>query len=545
MNSGGDSNASEEEEYQYSDDEDEYQYDASETVGTNNDMGGNKRQRSMMDTSSSSSTTSASSSCAKPAEYRVLQATDLAQEQELFVKDLAQVLDIPASTAGILLRYFHWDKEKLFEQYCVDPEATRKRAGVEFLGRITTTTSLSSSHEEDKTTAPTTTCPICCDDFEPQDVFGVGCGHRFCKDCWDPYLTFKIKEGPGSVYTTCPQQGCGEVVTDEVFQMLVKPTDFELYTKYILRSYVDINKSVKWCPAPSCTNAITSMSSDGISGLVSSMVQCTCGHQFCIKCNEERHLPVACRQLELWQEKCKNESETANWILANTKKCPKCSVRIEKNQGCNHMVCRHCKAEFCWICLGSWKEHGTGTGGYYKCNRYNPSGEDGSGQDSKLSDAAKAKAELDRYLHYYQRYANHNEAGKYAERMRGKTEERMVELQEQNAGSSWIDVQFLKVATEQLIMCRQVLKYTYVLAYYLPNGKEKNLFEYLQVRPEYFFVSSGKKKDEVVVVVVVIHSHAIFSWDRKIWKKIQSISRGSVKWPSIRSIGRKLLTLRA
>jgi ariadne-1 len=53
-----------------------------------------------------------------------------------------------------------------------------------------------------------------------------------------------------------------------------------------------------------------------------------------------------------------NESETANWILANTKKCPACNARIEKNHGCNHMHCKLCKHEFCWICMGPWGEHG-------------------------------------------------------------------------------------------------------------------------------------------------------------------------------------------
>ena len=61
-------------------------------------------------------------------------------------------------------------------------------------------------------------------------------------------------------------------------------------------------------------------------------------------------------QLMRWQEKCSNESETVNWILANTKKCPKCLARIEKNQGCNHMVCKNkgCKKEFCWVCMDDW-----------------------------------------------------------------------------------------------------------------------------------------------------------------------------------------------
>jgi ariadne-1 len=34
------------------------------------------------------------------------------------------------------------------------------------------------------------------------------------------------------------------------------------------------------------------------------------------------------------------------------------------------MTCATCKHEFCWICLASWKEHGSASGGYYKCNKF-------------------------------------------------------------------------------------------------------------------------------------------------------------------------------
>nr|2M9Y_A Chain A, E3 ubiquitin-protein ligase ARIH1 [Homo sapiens] len=69
-------------------------------------------------------------------------------------------------------------------------------------------------------------------------------------------------------------------------------------------------------------------------------------------------------------KKCDDDSETSNWIAANTKECPKCHVTIEKDGGSNHMVCRNqnCKAEFCWVCLGPWEPHGSA---WYNCNRYN------------------------------------------------------------------------------------------------------------------------------------------------------------------------------
>ena len=189
-----------------------------------------------------------------------------------------------------------------------------------------------------------------------------------------------------------------------------------------------------------------------------------------------------CDQLEKWLHKCSNDSETANWILSNTKKCPKCSTRIEKNQGCNHMNCRQCKHEFCWICMGNWADHGASTGGYYKCNRFGGAdAEDAKAEDGKeMSPEERAKRELDRYLHYYQRFHNHDQAGKFAVKAIVKSEQRMEELQEASGGQSWVDVEFLRHATECLVECRRVLKYTYVLGFYMLSGKERDLFEFLQ-----------------------------------------------------------------
>lgn len=98
-------------------------------------------------------------------------------------------------------------------------------------------------------------------------------------------------------------------------------------------------------------------------------VLCKCSGTFCFTCKNEAHRPVDCETVRQWTVKNSAESENLTWIIANTKPCPKCQRPIEKNQGCMHMTCSQCSYEFCWLCLGSWKEHGDGTGGYYACNK--------------------------------------------------------------------------------------------------------------------------------------------------------------------------------
>lgn len=40
---------------------------------------------------------------------------------------------------------------------------------------------------------------------------------------------------------------------------------------------------------------------------------------FSFACGENWHDPVKCNLLRKWQKKCDDDSETSNWIAANTK----------------------------------------------------------------------------------------------------------------------------------------------------------------------------------------------------------------------------------
>ena len=175
-------------------------------------------------------------------------------------------------------------------------------------------------------------------------ILPIGCDHKFCRLCYGEYLRNQVTEGPACIRAHCPEHKCTQSVPRVFFRTLLAAEVGDRYAMFVTRNFIETSKTMRYCPAAGCDKVAVG------SGITT--VRCTCTYPFCFRCGEEAHDPSSCSQLSEWATKCMNESETANWILANTKKCPKCNTRIEKNQGCNHMNCKLCKHEFCWICMG-------------------------------------------------------------------------------------------------------------------------------------------------------------------------------------------------
>lgn len=405
-------------------------------------------------------------------DIRMLNSSEILPVMRKRIREVTEVLDIPACAASVLLREHKWLKESLYEKFYNDPDKIQEKYGVR--GRCQ-----SVSKPPRKKSSRKRECEICYEENTDDNMMAMPCGHEFCRVCWHGFIECAINSGPSCVRMTCPEAGCSEAVTEEEVAACA-PDLLPKFQDYQLRSFVEMNSMTRWCPGPGC-NRVAMSNISGFNGIAC----CDgCYTSFCLRCGSEPHAPASCNELARWNEKCRNESETANWILANTKPCPKCSSRIEKNQGCNHMSCQQCKYEFCWICLAPWSDHGANTGGYYKCNKYDPNAAVGDDQ----SDAARAKRELDKYLHYYKRYHAHSEAQKFAKKQLKDTESRMVLLQESTDNSTWADVEFLKSAVEQLVECRRVLKYTYTFAYYMTETRsnQKERFEHHQEMLEKF-----------------------------------------------------------
>ncbi|KAI5558168.1 hypothetical protein POPTR_017G032000v4 [Populus trichocarpa] len=401
--------------------------------------------------------------------YTVLKEEDIRQRQEDDITRVSTVLSISRVAASILLRHYNWSISKVHDAWFSDEDAVRISVG------------LLDKQVVQFSNARELTCGICFESFPRNKIVSASCGHPFCNTCWSGYISTTINDGPGCLMLRCPDPCCRAAVGQDMINLLAPDEDKEKYSRYLLRSYVEGNRKTKWCPAPGCEYAV-----DFAAGSGSFDVSCLCSHSFCWNCVEEAHRPVDCGTVEKWILKNSAESENMNWILANSKPCPKCKRPIEKNQGCMHMTCTPpCKFEFCWLCLGAWSDHGERTGGFYACNRYEAAKQEGAYDESERR-REMAKNSLERYTHYYERWASNQLSRQKALADLHQMQTVHLEKLSDVHCTPESQLKFITEAWLQIVECRRVLKWTYAYGFYLPEHEhaKRQFFEYLQGEAE-------------------------------------------------------------
>ena len=359
-----------------------------------------------------------------------------------------------------LLQQFFEKGEKLFTDAGIDKNAIKQFSS----------TNSSSSSSQEKKKPMILECDICCSDIDVESAVAVSCGHSFCSDCWRQYFKVKIEEeGMNITNLNCMAKGCKTKVDLSTVSRVLGNTSpaFKKYMKHLMNAYVKTLPLIAWCPGPNCERALKiSMGNSKIA------VTCECKHSFCFNCGMEPHQPATCAMLINWKKKVADDSETFNWLSANTKLCPKCNNPVEKNGGCNHISCK-CGAHFCWMCNNLFS---TATVYNHNCNMF----DDAKAFEGENHQSAKAR--LERYTHYITRYDNHDKSRKMESKLLETTREKMRKLAELDKGNtSWIDQRYLEESTKQLFLCRDILKFTYVFAYYLfdmdPSAATPQLFD--------------------------------------------------------------------
>ena len=196
------------------------------------------------------------------------------------------------------------------------------------------------------------------------------CEHVFCSECIAAY--FKVQIETGSVKALmCPEMKCESQALPSQVKNLVGPDLFAKYDKFLLQSSLDEMSDIVYCPRPPCQSPVV-LEKDATMG-----VCLVCRFAFCSLCKHTFHgvSPCAFRPKEIKRimEEYENGSPTEKlflerkygknrirrmideliseeWMVKNSKDCPRCSAHIEKIDGCNKMTCTKCRTHFCWLC---------------------------------------------------------------------------------------------------------------------------------------------------------------------------------------------------
>ncbi|XP_034258147.1 ankyrin repeat and IBR domain-containing protein 1 isoform X2 [Pantherophis guttatus] len=460
--------------------------------------------------------------------YEGLRPQDLRKLKDMLIVESADMLQAPLFTAEALLRAHDWDREKLLEAWMTNPENCCQRSGVQMptpppsgynawdtlpSPRTPRTTRSSITSPDEISLSPgdieTTMCEICmCNISIFEDPVDMPCGHEFCRACWEAFLNMKIQEGEAhNIF--CPAYDCFQLVPVEIIESVVSKEMDKRYLQFDIKAFVENNPSIKWCPTPACERAVrltrqgsNTTGSETLSFplLRAPAVDCGKGHLFCWECLGEAHEPCDCETWKNWLQKItemKPEElvgvseayeDAANclWLLTNSKPCANCKSPIQKNEGCNHMQCAKCKYDFCWICLEEWKKHSSSTGGYYRCTRYEVI-QHVEEQSKEMTAEAEKKhkrfQELDRFMHYYTRFKNHELSYQLEQRLLKTAKEKMEQLSRALGGSegSCPDTTFIEDAVQELLKTRRILKCSYPYGFFLePKSTKKEIFELMQ-----------------------------------------------------------------
>ena len=194
-------------------------------------------------------------------------------------------------------------------------------------------------------------CYVCAENL-PETSFPplvtVACTHpsQVCQKCTSSWLSSQV-ESNSLDNIKCAQ--CQEKLAHDDIQRLASPDVWERYRKRLLLSYLSSEAAFHWCINEQCDSGQIHIGTSPICG--------ECGMSKCIDHNVPWHTGLSCELYEsrLAYRKGKEEAATMMTLERTTKLCPECELRIEKNEGCDHMTCLRCEFEFCWQCRASWE----------------------------------------------------------------------------------------------------------------------------------------------------------------------------------------------
>ncbi len=201
------------------------------------------------------------------------------------------------------------------------------------------------------------TCQVCYDEKSSRHFRSISnhkC-HQLNRSICDECIYQHIQQAFQNILTDdvrCPELDCGIKYEYDTVKNILHSNDniklFNRYDQFLVRLHLEQMDEFIWCSNPKC--AMGQLNDGGDSNNIVTCIRCR--QKTCFTHKIAWHQGLTCEEYDLTIDN--NLQSSLQWITQNTKECPNCHFRIEKNDGCDHMTCIKCQYEFCWSCLADF-----------------------------------------------------------------------------------------------------------------------------------------------------------------------------------------------
>ena len=203
-------------------------------------------------------------------------------------------------------------------------------------------------------------CVVCLNEKninEFQGFFGDVCVHierSICNSCVYQHTKCLVEDSMiffGDII--CPENDCQGIFDYQGIQQILvhigkNQTLFDEYDQHLIFRQLEQMPEFLWCSFGCGSGQLIEPSTNP-------QVQCPkCNRSTCRIHRTIWHTDINCEQYDLLLNQSSQNDPNQTWLKLFTKQCPQCHWNIQKYEGCDHMTCRLCKHEFCWICQADY-----------------------------------------------------------------------------------------------------------------------------------------------------------------------------------------------
>lgn len=188
-------------------------------------------------------------------------------------------------------------------------------------------------------------CPICLTEVAFPEW--LECGHAYCASCLIQFISAAEDSKAFPIVCVGDEAKCKVPISLPFIRRFLPHQSLKRLIEAAFATYLERNPTeFRYCKTPDCRQTYRRQTSKPV------ILTCpSCLAKTCSACGE-RHEKMTCEEYRILGDT--EEQERLNNQLASKngyKKCPSCSIWVEKTGGCNHMKCK-CGAHICWTCLG-------------------------------------------------------------------------------------------------------------------------------------------------------------------------------------------------